>query len=208
MLLKPNDHILFYGDSITDCNRRVATFDNYGLGTGYPALIASTLLSERTDLNLLISNRGFSGNRISDLECHLESDVVPLAPTVVSILAGINDVWHVFKHDKPSPLPEFAASYRRVLERFRAIGAKIVLCEPFLLPIPDDRKQWREDFDRRILIIRQLATEFADRYVPLDGLFAAAACRQSAEFWLPDGVHPSPAGHGLIARHWLAAVLE
>jgi len=43
--------------------------------------------------------------------------------------------------------------------------------------------------------------------VPLDGLFAAAAAHREPAFWLPDGVHPTPAGHALIAQAWLRTVV-
>jgi acyl-CoA thioesterase-1 len=42
--------------------------------------------------------------------------------------------------------------------------------------------------------------------VPADGLFAAAAVRTTPEAWAFDGVHPTPAGHGLLAEAWLRAV--
>jgi lysophospholipase L1-like esterase len=53
--------------------------------------------------------------------------------------------------------------------------------------------------------VRQLAREFRAIYVPFDGVFAAAACRREPAFWAPDGVHPSPAGHALMAEAWLRA---
>jgi lysophospholipase L1-like esterase len=76
------------------------------------------------------------------------------------------------------------------------------LCEPFLRPTPDDRRAWREDLDPRIAVCRDLAREFGALLLPLDGIFAAASCRQKMEFWAGDGVHPSLAGHALIAQHW------
>lgn|GEM_PF-5795076 len=33
-----------------------------------------------------------------------------------------------------------------------------------------------------------------------DAMFAEAAGRREAGYWAPDGVHPSPAGHALIAQ--------
>jgi lysophospholipase L1-like esterase len=82
-----------------------------------------------------------------------------------------------------------------------------VLLEPFLLPVPEDRRAWREDLDPKINAIRDLAREFEATYVPLDGIFAAASTRREASFWLPDGVHPSPSGHALIAESWIEAVI-
>ena len=48
----------------------------------------------------------------------------------------------------------------------------MLLLEPFVLPYPADRKQWRKDLDPKIHSIRELAAEFGCDYLPLDGLFA------------------------------------
>jgi lysophospholipase L1-like esterase len=158
-------------------------------------------------LDLRITNRGISGNRVYDLESRLQADVVDLKATVVSVMIGINDTWRRYDSKVPSPIPEFEASYRRILQTIvQKLSARLVICEPFLLPIPPDRVAWREDLDPRIAAVRRLAVEFQATFVPLDGVFAAAACRQEMDYWLPDGVHPTPAGHALIAEEWLAAV--
>jgi lysophospholipase L1-like esterase len=69
--------------------------------------------------------------------------------------------------------------------------------------VPPDRATWREDLNPRIDAVRRLAVEFSTDLIPLDGLFAQAATQAPAEFWAPDGVHPTPAGHHLISQAWL-----
>ena len=39
-------------------------------------------------------NRGISGNRVTDLFARMKSDIINLKPDYVSILIGVNDVWH------------------------------------------------------------------------------------------------------------------
>lgn len=203
-MIAPHDTIVFYGDSITDGGRDRA--DPADLGRGYVLLVAAHLRARVASPALRVANRGISGDRICDLEARFAREVAPLAPTVLSILIGINDTWHQFQHGKPSPHPEFRAAYRRLLEAARAAGnPRLIILEPFLLPVPEERREWRADLDARIAAIRDLAAAFGATYVPLDGLFAAAACRAPADYWLPDGVHPSPAGHAVIAEAWLAA---
>ncbi|MBN1933543.1 MAG: GDSL family lipase, partial [Anaerolineae bacterium] len=87
------------------------------------------------------------------------------------------------------------------------LGARLVICEPFLLPVPDDRRAWRVDLDPKIAVARDLAREFGAIYVPLDGILAQASTRRAPAFWAADGVHPTPAGHALIAQAWLKAVV-
>ncbi len=205
MLLETNDHVLFYGDSVTDCGQREDI--NSGMGWGYAAIAAGMAMARHPELNLRCSNQGVSGNRICDLERRLEADVLAIKPSVVSILIGINDTWRRYDSNVISEIPAFEDSYRRILTTLRQeLSARLVICEPFLLPNPADRIAWREDLDPRIAAVRRVAMNFGATYVPLDGIFAAAACQREMNYWTPDGVHPTLAGHGLIAESWLKAV--
>lgn len=209
LMLSPNDHVLFYGDSITDAgrNHNAAPGDPSGWGNGYVHQIAARLSCDLADYDLTFSNQGIGGNRIYDLESRLASNVLALKPDFVSILVGINDTWRRYDSGTLSEIGLFSASYRRILESLDAAGIQTVLLEPFLLPVPEDRHAWREDLNPKIDVIRNLARDFGTPFIPLDGLFAAASTRREAAFWLPDGVHPSPAGHALIAQAWIEAVI-
>jgi lysophospholipase L1-like esterase len=207
MIISPGSHILFYGDSITDAGRNRDDLDSYG--AGYVNLIAAGLLSRFPGWNLKVTNKGISGNRVFDLEERLEADVLALKPNIVSIMIGINDTWRRYDSGVVSEAAEFQASYERIiLTLSEELQARIVICEPFLLPVPEDRKTWREDLDPRITAIRELAWKYNLPYLPLDGIFAAAATEAQAAYWLPDGVHPSLAGHGLIADKWLNLAVQ
>ncbi len=204
---KSGDCILFQGDSVTDCGRDRSC--SWNLGHGYPALIAARLWSELPQMDLSILNRGISGNRVYDLEDRWNEDCISLQPNWVSILIGINDTWRRYDSDIVSPISDFTACYRKLLERtLEKTEAKLVLCDPFVLPYPEDRRAWREDLDPRINAVRDLAREFGAVYVPLDGAFARASTQKEPEFWAADGVHPTLAGHGLIAKAWLEAVTQ
>ncbi|MEO7932269.1 MAG: SGNH/GDSL hydrolase family protein [Chthoniobacterales bacterium] len=201
MPLQSDDTLLFIGDSITDCGRDRQSDGPDSLGGGYVNEIARQLAMRQPPHEGWIRNRGNSGNRIYDIEQRLDADCLSLQPSVVFILAGINDVWRKFDSGVVSEIAEFQASFQRILERVRSeIGARIVILEPFLLPVPEDRRAWRVDLDPKIHGIRELAAKYASVYVPLDGLFAAECCHSPAAHWLPDGVHPSEAGHQLIAQ--------
>lgn len=201
--LESDDTILFFGDSITDCGRdRSAPETSHG--AGYVSQIAARLRYHIPSPELRILNLGISGNRIYDLESRMESEALATQPSVVSILIGINDTWRQQDRNMASPIDKFTAAYRQVLTQFRDSGvSRFVLLEPFLLPVPEDRRGWRTDLDPKIHAVRDLAVKFEADLLPLDGLFAQAATRAPAAYWLPDGVHPSPAGHALIAEAWL-----
>ena len=229
MILRQNDTVLFQGDSITDANRdRSVPTD---LGRGYALMASATLLARFPELSVTVLNRGVSGNRTQDLLARWQSDCVDLQPTVLSLLIGVNNVWRRYDSDDPTDIDTYRRELDEVLARTRDAGVReIVMLEPFVLPVPADRRGWRVDLDPKIAVGRELAVRYGARYVPLDGLFAAAVAssaiataaasaaggpaagddaareRAAAAYWAPDGVHPSPAGHGLIARAWIDAV--
>ncbi|MFF2016058.1 MULTISPECIES: SGNH/GDSL hydrolase family protein [Paenibacillus] len=205
MAFKKNDVILFQGDSITDAGRNYE--DALSLGYGYPLLIASRLGHLYPEKNLTFLNRGISGHRAVDLQGRWDKDCLDLKPTWVSIYIGINDTWRRYDSGDATSAEKFEASYRDLIERTKkTLDAKLVLVEPFVLPVPEDRKGWREDLDPKIHVVRELAREYGALLVPLDGLFAAASATAEPAYWAPDGVHPSSAGHGLIADAWLKTV--
>src|SRR4028119_2450181 len=114
MILQAQNHILFYGDSITDAGRNATQNNNGGLGTGYAALTAAQLQAQFPELNLRFTNRGISGNRVYDLESRLQDDVISQQPTLVSILIGINDTWRRYDSNTMSPIEDFESSYERI----------------------------------------------------------------------------------------------
>jgi acyl-CoA thioesterase-1 len=134
----------------------------------------------------------------------VEADLLALEPTVVSILIGINDTWRRYDNNDATDAATFERDYRALLEKITGqLKARVVLLEPFLLHVPADRFAWREDLNPKIDVTRKLAIEFGTELLPLDGIFSQAATQAPAEFWAPDGVHPSAAGHALIAETWL-----
>lgn len=204
-IFEQGDVVLFQGDSITDCGRDRLIFDD--LGNGYPYLCAAFFNALYPQLEVTFLNRGISANRSKDLVERWEEDCIDLQPDWVSILIGVNDTWRHFDSDEETTAQEYEANYRNILEQVRMrTKAGLILCEPFLLPYPQDRKLWREDLDPKIHVVRNLAVEYGAIYVPFDGIFAQAATYQDFSFWAKDGVHPTPAGHGLMAKHWLNSI--
>ena len=205
VLIEDGAVVLFQGDSITDAGR--GRQNDELLGGGYAGMAAGRFSAAFPTKGVRFLNRGVSGNRAVDLQARWDDDCLALKPDWVSIMIGINDTWRSFDSNDPTGTEQYEAACRNILTRTRdELGARLILLEPFLLPVPEDRLLWREDLDPKIQALRGLAIEFGAVYVPLDGLFAAAATRREPAFWAPDGVHPTPAGHNLIADAWLDAV--
>lgn len=184
--------IVFAGDSVTDADRCT---DPSGLGDGYVRLLAENpALSEAR-----VVNAGVAGNRARDLRARWQADVAVHAPAVVSVLIGVNDMWRRFDADDPTSSADFERDYRAILDA--AGSARLVLIEPFLLPVREEQTTWRADLEEKIAVLHALASEFgavlvrADRELRARGDNAGLAA---------DGVHPTPAGHRALAELWLA----
>lgn len=198
--------VLFQGDSVTDCGREYGT---PCLGTGYPKKIADVYSSFFDENGVNFVNRGVSGNRIKDILARYDEDILAVKPDFISILIGINDVWRRYDSEDPTTAEAFEKDYESLLKKIKSDfpNTKIMLIEPFVLHSLEDREGWHEDLDPKIQAVRKLAAEYADYYLPMDGIFAAAAaCTYSPAELAEDGVHPSSLGHSLITTEYLRAL--
>lgn len=207
---KQQPTILFQGDSITDGNRGRDNDLNHILGHGYPYLIASKLGSMYAEHNPLFINRGISGNRVSDLYARWNEDAISLKPDLISILIGVNDAWRIMAGQPEGVTDRFERAYRHLLEETLEVlpDTKLVLCEPFILPAGatlDRWQEWRRKVDGYSETVQILCAEYGGVFVPLQEAFDKASERTSPEYWLWDGVHPTAAGHDIIAQEWLNA---
>jgi lysophospholipase L1-like esterase len=205
MRFKEKDLILFTGDSITDCGRNLS--DPQSLGDGYVNTLAGKLGLVQPELNLRFRNTGISGDRTCDLLARWDADCIALQPDWVSILVGINNTWRRYDSNDPTPDDVFESEYRTLLSRVKnETSAGLIICSPFLVHTADAVTRMREDLDPKIEIIRRLAPEVDAVWVDLDAAFVSAQQRHIPSYWAEDGVHPSLAGHALIAETWLNMV--
>ena len=51
--------------------------------------------------------------------------------------------------------------------------------------------------------VRRLAKKYGAPLLPAQKLFSDAAAATSVTDWTMDGVHPTPAGHWMLAQEWL-----
>ena len=186
--------IVFIGDSITDSGRRDDPPDY--LGEGYVGMVAERLPSRR------IINVGISGNRAIDLRDRWDIDVVALKPDILSVFVGVNDTWRRYDSNDPTTAAAFEENYRACLADVGG-ASRVILVEPFLVPVSEDQEHWREDLDEKRAVVARLAVEFGAGFVPLQSLLGAATEDHGAAAIAFDGVHPTELGHRLIADAWL-----
>jgi lysophospholipase L1-like esterase len=206
-MFKDGQVVLFQGDSVTDCGRDRTDLNS--LSEGYPGIVAKIygLLFPETKVTFV--NKGISGNRVIDLLNRYEEDFKAIKPDFLSILIGINDTWRRFDANDPTSAEKFENTYRELLTKVKKDmpNCRIMLIEPFVLNSLPDRATWREDLDPKIQVVRKLAKEFADYYIPMDGILAKAEVEQyTCEQIAADGVHPTAMGHGMIAEEYLKAL--
>ena len=208
--LPRNDSVLlFQGDSITDCgrNRAGTSANNTGaLGTGYPMLLAGMLRERLPDRNFQVFNRGISGNIVPDLAARWQVDTLDLKPEILSILIGVNDIWHFLgKTPAAEVVSTYESGYAALLDRTKAAlpDLKIVVLEPFVLRTGAVTDAWFPEFDQLRAACRRVADHAGARFIGLHEMFQKRAAKSSAAYWAADGVHPTAAGHEAIAREWL-----
>lgn len=199
--------ILFQGDSITDAFR--AREDEKNLGCGYPDLVAAELGFENPGKYEFL-NKGVSGDRIVDLQARIKKDMINLKPDVISILIGINDVWHEIEEHNGVSTAKYELLYDMLIKEIKneLENAKLMIIEPFVLQGTATSGKW-ESFKQGQMEKAEAAKGVADRngvlFVPLQEKFNAVSKLAPDGFWLADGVHPTPAGHELIKREWIKA---
>ena len=186
--------ILFQGDSITDAGRDRSDAHNLA---GYSVYTAEKLKENLPEVEFEFINLGISGNRTSDLLDRFQTDFIDVKADIVTLLIGINDVWRRFDHNLYTSPEDFRERFFEIVKGIKDTGAKLVVMEPFLLPSLNKR-HFRTDLALITDEIRDIAVEYADAYIPLDGILAKARMTVPAEQLSEDGVHPAPAAQYVI----------
>jgi len=209
--------ILFQGDSITDCGRNRG--DITSTGVGYALMVKGELGNCYPGTYQFI-NKGVSGDRIVNVYERIKADIINLKPQYMSLLIGVNDVWHELggKHNGVSA-EKFEKIYDMLIQEIMEAlpDIKIMILEPFVLEgmatIATEAEPERWDYFKREVCLRaetakQMANKYNLTFVALQEVFDNACKRASASYWLYDGVHPTPMGHWIIKNEWIRAFQE
>ena len=215
--ISTTSRVIFQGDSITDGTRdkqhdRNPDSDLIGrsLGCGYAALIGAQLAHDYF----------FAKAQFMSVIRASAATVLPIYPPAPRSTFGICS-----RHTSPSSsalmMPGIISAvalgvthkrhertYRQLLEDSKDLfpDLELILCQPFTLPCGHVTPEWEADIKVRREIVAQLASDFKVVFVPFQEVFDAACERAEPSYWAGDGVHPTPAGHHLMAQAWLQAV--
>ncbi len=196
---------LFQGDSITDCGR--GDYNNpFAMGMGYPRFLEAELTSGPEEN--VVMNCGISGNRVVDLLARWKKDCLNLKPDVLTILIGVNDVWHEYGGQNGVDPDLFEEVYRILIRETKAAlpDTRIVLMGAYATHGTVTDGAW-EYFDGGVRArrerTRKVAEEFGVEFIDLQKAFDNAQKVIPAQRLTADGVHPTAAGHRLIAKTWM-----
>ncbi|MBN2020843.1 MAG: SGNH/GDSL hydrolase family protein [Sedimentisphaerales bacterium] len=205
--LKPNQTILFIGDSITDAERNSRAYKPFGLG--YIHFVANFLLAKFPAYNLNIINRGISGNTVRDLKNRWQRDCLNHKPDILSILIGVNDVWRQF-FDRPALnravfIDEFETTYRQLLTEVRQnYYSRLIICEPFMFCDNSNDPVFAQ-LRRFIEVVHKIAADFNALLVPFQKLLDEQIKTVPPPKWSLDMVHPEVWARAWLAQQWLTA---
>lgn len=185
--------ILFQGDSITDAG-------SYGKEntelTGYTKYVAESLGAGNDYIN-----RGVGGNRSINILGRFYKDIYEIKPDVMVLLAGINDVCYRYIFNVYTDPGTYYESMKEIILKTRQAfpHVKIILIEPFLFP-KKEVAHWRRDLSDIIEKCRELAREYADAFIPMDGIFAKTLLHEDIKNLTDDGVHPKETAQRIMAK--------
>lgn len=188
--------LIFFGDSVTSAGRDLS--DRYDLGDGFVRIAAGKLRPLYPDLDIEILNRGVGGDRTAELLLRVEEDVVLEHPDYVILEVGINDVWRRFTDGDVTTAEQFRANYRALVDTIKGTGAKLLLIQPFVLPV-SDKQRFRPYVDEINAVIGEIAREEGVPLIPLDEIFRGVTQDIGPKQFADDGVHPTHRGCRYIA---------
>lgn len=211
MLLEKGDKLLFIGDSITDCERKRPEGEGLfgALGKGYVSLVDALLQAVYPELGIRVVNKGNSGNTVRDLQARWQEDVLDQQPDRLAIMIGINDVWRQF--DTPFIkewhvyADEYETTLRKLVSETKPLVKSVVLMTPFYLE-SNSQDKMRALMDQYGAIVKKIAAENEAIFVDTQAAFNKVLQELYSATLAWDRVHPTAAGHMVLARAFLDKV--
>lgn len=205
--LHNGDRVVFYGDSITE-QRLYTNFIEQYVVTRFPTMKESFV------------NSGWGGDTVlggggGPIDLRLDRDVIPYKPTMMTIMLGMND-GHYHGPDQKT-FDTYSAGYKHIISKVQAAlpGLRMTLIGPSAY---DDVTQpvgfpggYNAVLQQYAQFVEQTAQAdhlgFADMNAPMVAMLekANATDHDVAQKIIPGRVHPSPAGHLIMAEAVLKA---
>lgn len=203
-------HLVFLGDSVTDCSRKRAiryATKTEGLGSGWVSFVAKALKASLDEHQ--IWNRGYSGSLTSELiqQEHWwpEQDDSIIESEISTLMIGINDIWHPFWRGREHDISLAAESLEHTLITLKQRSKTVVVIEPIALPVGEVSQAWWPLLDELSQLQEQVCQRQQVHWLALQESLMKSA-QSKPEDYLADGVHPTDLGHRWLAKQWLGFV--
>ncbi|TYR73541.1 SGNH/GDSL hydrolase family protein [Rossellomorea vietnamensis] len=211
MKLQKGEKLLFIGDSVTDCERAKPEGEGLpgSLGNGYVSFVDGLLQAVYPDLGVRVVNKGINGHTVRDLKSRWQEDVLEQKPDWLAVMIGINDVWRQydtpFITDEHVSIEEYEKTLRKLVTEAEASVKKIVLLSPFYLE-PNEKDLMRRTMDEYGQVVKKIAKDTGCLFIDTQAAFNKVLedLYPAALAW--DRVHPSTAGHMVLARSFLKEI--
>ena len=199
-LLRKNDRIVFFGDSITEQQ----LYTNY---------VESYLSARFPELELTFFNAGWGGDTAPNSLSRLERDVLSCQPTLVTLCFGMNDGSYCLPNETVKS--NYVNGMKTLIARLKAAGIRMVLLTPGMADeaVSENLKAVNYNYgglrvmaDEALALARAEGLPHADLHKLMNMTNDAARAADREFCMIPDGVHPDPAGHLVMAFGLLQAL--
>ncbi|MBF4465021.1 SGNH/GDSL hydrolase family protein [Flavobacterium sp. LC2016-12] len=141
-------------------------------------------------------NRGISGQTTPQMLLRFRQDVIALKPSVVVILAGINDI---AQNTGPYSLGATSGNLFSMYELAKQNGIKVIICS--VLPAADF--PWKRGLEpaQKVIELNKVLKEYAEKNKLLYVDYFSAMVNEKwglKEELGTDGVHPNEAGYAIM----------
>ncbi|TYP76589.1 SGNH/GDSL hydrolase family protein [Paenibacillus methanolicus] len=211
MRLAPKSKLVMIGDSITDCERARPYGEGLfgAIGKGYVSLVDALLTAAYPELGIRVVNMGIGGNTVRDLKARWQTDVADLNPDWLSIMIGINDVWRQYdmpgQTEKHVYIEEYEETLEELVARTRPRLQGLVLMTPFYIE-SNAADPMRRTMDRYGEVVKRIAAKHDALFVDTQAAFNQVLNHLYSATLAWDRVHPTMAGHAVIARAFLQSI--
>ncbi|MEJ2749771.1 MAG: SGNH/GDSL hydrolase family protein [Anaerolineae bacterium] len=211
MIIQSNSKLLMIGDSITDCERGRPIGDIWpgALGNGYVNFVDALLMARYPAHHIRVVNMGVNANTVMDLKARWQTDVLDLKPDWLSICIGINDVWWQFAMphgvEKHIPLDKYSQTLDELVTVTKPTLKGMILMTPYYIE-PNRSEPVRAMMDEYGTAVRQIAEKHQAVLVDTQAAFDEVLSQVHSSALATDRVHPTQAGHMILARAFVRAI--
>jgi lysophospholipase L1-like esterase len=196
--------IIFFGDSITELGVKP---------NGYVTIVRDSL--QTAGINAEVIGAGISGNKVTDLQARMKTDVLEKRPGIVVIYIGINDVWHYQFADRGlsgTPKETFRTVLSEIIAGIQQTGSIVVLCTPSVIGEKNDgTNRWDAMLDEYSDVSREVARERSCAMIDLRNGFLQYLRGNNPDnaeknILTYDGVHLNDEGNRFVAGEMIDAL--